>query len=612
MRIPPLAEILDLLEHRDDTVLPSLRISVLRNITVEGVEPYLRYLAHRAGFSAHVRFGTYDAILQDATGAGPAGFLDATTSLVLVYFWLPAFAPALSQNRAGHKDGEVAEEIARVKAYSAACLRGIRSRTSAPILWHGIEMPAYPSLGIFDDQASDGQAAIAQDLNGFLTAQVREAGNAYLVDLTRCVLRVGFHRFFDWRYWHLGRAPFSREGLCEIAQEAFKYVRALTGKVRKCLVLDCDGVLWGGIVGEDGMEGITIGPSGSGAAHLEFQQEVLNLFHRGVILALCSRNNPSDVLHVLREHPDMLLREEHFASILVNWRDKASNIEAIAAELNIGLDSLVFVDDSEFEVEMVRSLLPEVEVLHLPAARASENRALLAACGLFDNLSLSEEDRRRGEMYRAEVKRQEHRAQATDLESYLTSLEMKVWIGPVDAQTADRVAQLTQRTNQFNLTTRRYSESEIRSFFASEDYHVLLVRVSDRFGDYGIVGTAILAHRGRQVEIDSFLLSCRVLGRQVEDVLLEACIRVARKLGASSILGRYARTKKNAQVRDFYAQGGFACLEASEEGGTFERPVGDSPVPRPHHFASVEIVEETRRAGDADQAGHVPGPGHTR
>ena len=589
MNLPPLAEIQELLKGDEARNLPPLRLSVLRNITVEAIEPYLRYLAMRTGFKAEVRFGAYDHILQEAS-QGEEALSSEDADAILVYFWLPAFSEALSLSFAGLDESEVEVEVRRVKDYAAAVIQGLRGHSPATLLWHGFETPSYPSMGIFDGLAHAGQKSVVDELNSDIKDQLDQAGNAYLVDLNLCLARVGAFRFYDWRYWHIGRAPFSREALAEIALEDFKYLRALKGKARKCLVLDCDNVLWGGILGEDGIERIQLGHTHPGSAYREFQKEVKNLYDRGVILALCSKNNPDDVLRVLREHPEMILREKHFASLRVNWQDKASNIREIADELKIGLDSLVFVDDSEFEVNLVQTMIPEVEVIHLPPATAPANRSILAACGLFDTLSLSAEDRQRGEMYRAEVKRKEHRSSAGDLSNYLQSLEMEVQIGPANELTLARAAQLSQRTNQFNLTTRRYSEADIRSFMESPDHDLLLARVSDRFGEYGIGALAILATKEGRTEIDTFLLSCRILGRGVEQVFLEQCVELARCRRAGEVVGRYIPTKKNGQTEAFFPKCGFKPFSASAEESLFILPADQALVGLPDHFKRVEMA----------------------
>lgn len=539
------------LNQSNMTSLPILNIAILRNIMLEPVEPYLRYLAYQMGYNAQIKFGEYDNIFQEAV-AGQGNLLNKETNCILVFMKLETVSVDLARNFSGLSAEQIHLEVDRIKGYITAVLGGIRKQTDAMILWHSFELPVYPSLGIWDSQINEGQTAIIHDLNGFLRESLKHQKNAYFVDLNLCMARLGVKNFHDSRYWHIGRAPYSREALSEIAQEDFKFIRALKGKNKKCLVLDCDNTLWGGIIGEDGLAGIRLGKTYPGSAYYEFQQEVVNLYQRGVIIALCSKNNEDDVWEVFRKHPDMVLKEEHIATAQINWQDKVANLKQIAQDLNIGLDSLIFVDDSEFEVNLVREVLPEVEVIHLPTDRAIEYRDILVSCGLFDTLTISEEDKKRGAMYKAEAARKKMIIQATNMEEYFKSLEMVVEVRHANEFSIPRIAQLTQKTNQFNLTTRRYSEADIKALAEREDSDVLYVRLQDKFGDSGIVGVCILKYKEGKAIFDSLLLSCRILGRGVEDVFLIQALKLAQKKGCNEAIGEYYATKKNLQVEYFY------------------------------------------------------------
>jgi FkbH-like protein len=456
------------------------------------------------------------------------------------------------------------------------------------ILWHGFEEPLFPALGIVDVQRTDGQAGVVRTLNDRLRTALGRTGNAYLVDLNACLTRRGAATFYDRRYWHMARAPYSREALADIAREQFKYLRALKGRQRKCLVLDCDDVLWGGVLGEEGIAGIKIGRAYPGSPYLELQQEILNLYHRGVVLALCSKNDASDVWDVFRNHPDMVLRENHIAAARINWNDKATNLREIAAELNLGLDALVFVDDSEVECDLVRRALPDVAVVHVPRDQAVDYRERIAAGGWFDTLTLSDEDRRRGAAYKAEGERQRLRTASTDLDSYFQSLEMVARIRKADRVTIPRIAQLTQKTNQFNMTTRRYSDEDISRFAADPATEVLTLSLEDRFGDAGLVGVAILRYEGATARLDTFLLSCRVLGRGVEDAFLGECLARAQRRHAAVAVGEFVATKKNQMAAGFYSARGFRPGAS----GHLELPLADWSRVLPSFFKRVEGPDE--------------------
>lgn len=560
-----LNEIREHLKNTDLTAFPQMNLTILRNVTLEAMEPYLRYLAGRMGYQLKLHWGGFDMIMQDAVGGNPE-LLNDQTDAVLIFAHLDQLSPDISRNFAGLTAGQIHEEHNRIQEYAQSILAGVRRQTNGMILWHGFETPTEPDLGIYDHQIESGQTSLIAKLNEHLRACLRQTPNAYFVDMNRSLARVGAARFYDPRYWHIGRAPYTDEANFEIARAGFQFLGALKGKNKKCLVLDCDNVLWGGIIGEDGLSRIKLSKSYPGSPYYEFQQAVVNLYHRGIIIALCSKNNEEEVKEVFLNHPDMVLKQEHIAVSRINWQDKASNIRSIAEELNIGLDSMVFMDDSDFEVNLVRQALPEVEVIHLPPAKAVENRMALAACGFFENLAVSAEDKMRTEMYRAESERTRLKASVTDMDEYYRSLGMELEIRFADDFSIPRIAQLTQKTNQFNLTTERYSEAQIKSFSDSKDADVLSIKVKDRFGDSGLVGVCILKYDSDQTAVvDSFLLSCRVLGRGVEDAFLIQALRLAKAQNCQTVKGLFIPTRKNAQTKNFYVTREFTPMDGPSE-----------------------------------------------
>jgi FkbH-like protein len=582
------SQIQEKLSQTDLRTLPELKIAILRNIMLEPIEAYLRYGAFELGYRASVKFGEYDNIVQEAIGGG-ADLLAEKLDYVLVFDYLETLSRNLSRNFAALTTDEVAAEIERIQAHIDLVIDGLRRQTDATILWHSWELPAHPVLGILDGQIDGGQTASIARLNDYLRRKLRQTPNSYFVDLNALMAQVGEPHWYDLRYWHIGRAPYTRAAMREIARHDLKFMRARLGKSRKCLVLDCDNTLWGGIVGEDGLEGIKLGKTYPGSAFYEFQQEILNLHRRGVIIALCSKNNEADVWEVFRNHPDMLLKEEHIAAAQINWDDKAANLRRLAADLNIGLDSMVYVDDNKFETGLVSREIPEIAVIHLPPNNSVAYASMLAGCGYFDQLTLSSEDVNRGGMYRAEAIRKNLQAQATDLKSYFQSLEMIVDIHLADDFAVPRIAQLTQKTNQFNLTTRRYSEADIARLRNDSAADVLYLKLSDQYGDSGIVGVCIVRYAGGRALFDSFLLSCRVLGRGVEEVFLSRALNLARRRGCDLAVGEYYPTSKNQQVKLFYARQGFHEIEAASSGAekVFHYRLDQAPREEPAYFKSI-------------------------
>ncbi len=363
--------------------------------------------------------------------------------------------------------------------------------------------------------------------------------------------------------------PISANYLVYLVKEWLRFIHPLTGKICKALVLDLDNTLWGGVIGEDGFNGIKVGPEYPGAAYQALQRAVLDLYHRGILLAICSKNNLSDAMEVLERHPGMLLRPTHFASIRINWNDKVQNLKEIAAELNIGTDALAFIDDNPFERQLVRAQMPEVTVIDLPDDPMGYAQALRDS-PVFERLKLSPEDRERGRYYVEQRQRKELQQSVASLEDFYRSLEMEVEISSVTKETLSRIAQLTQRTNQFNLTTKRYTEQQIEDMANLPDWRVYSLRVKDRFGDSGLVGVAITHYQDDVCEIDSFLLSCRVIGRTVETSLLAFIAEQARHKGAKKLIGWFLPTKKNEPAKDFYPSHGFTLLQEKNGASCWE------------------------------------------
>jgi len=353
--------------------------------------------------------------------------------------------------------------------------------------------------------------------------------------------------------------------LNHLVNEWLRFLHPLTGKVAKAVVVDLDNTLWGGVIGEDGIGGIQLSSEHPGAAYQKLQRALLDLHHRGILLAICSKNNADDAMEALQNHPGMLLKPEHFAAVRINWGDKSQNLREIAAELNVGIDSLAFVDDNPIERQQIRIQVPEVFVIELPDDAMGFATAI-HECPRFDRLSLSAEDHQRSEYYQKQRERGRLEQTVSSREDFYRSLQQEVEIAPLDRFTLPRIAQLTNKTNQFNLTTRRYTEQQISELASSPDWNCFSLRVRDRFGDNGLVGVAITRKQEKTYEVDTLLMSCRVIGRTVETAFLSFLAEHARKQGAQRLQGWFLPTKKNAPARDFYSSHGFQVLELNGRG----------------------------------------------
>ena len=378
-----------------------------------------------------------------------------------------------------------------------------------------------------------------------------------LVDVEQVISASGEAAALSPQSEYLYRQPFTGTLQLDLSRALARIIEARTKPARKCIVLDCDNTLWGGIVGEDGVGGVELGPDFPGRAYVEFQRQLKALKEAGTLLAVSSKNNEQDVLEMFDTHPAMVLRREDISVFQVNWAPKSLAIGRIAAELNIGIDSLVFIDDSSFEIEEVQTRFAEVMCLTVAADIERLPEMLVQNAPLFDKLTITDEDRVRTQMIQATQQRQ-HLAQDLGAEDFLRSIDLRVDLNPCRDQDLGRFVQLINKSNQFNLTTRRYSAEEIDALRSDRGVDLFSVTVGDKFGDYGLVGVCILKSEGGLARIDSLLMSCRVLGRGIETVMLAHAVALAHARGCDTIEGEYIPTRKNAIVSELYPLHGFS------------------------------------------------------
>jgi FkbH-like protein len=562
---------------------PLVRVAVLRNFTIEPIEAYLCVKGASAGIAVDVRIGGYDTAMRDSLMT--EGWLfDYQPDIVIIALSLENLAPTFFNRFLTLSPSQASEAAQQAVSFIRQIVSALRERTTATIAIHNFALPRNPIEGLAEMSSMSSLTSRIRSLNQELVALASGMGNVFIVDFERMAERTPI----DARNWLVARAPFTPSILEELSDVYARILRARAGRSRKVLVLDCDGTLWGGIIGEDHIGGIRLGEAYPGSSYIGLQEAALNLSKRGVLLALCSANNEADVDEVFDHHPSMVLRKSDISARRVNWIDKATNLREIASDLNLGLDSLVFVDDDPHQCEMVRTLLPAVLVVQLPP-EPTEYRAAIESLDCFDAVGLTDEDRRRVELYRSEEARAVARQSASSLDAYYRSLEMVAEVGRIDEVSATRIAQLTQKTNQFNLTTRRYTTEELLHLSRQVGVEILSIRVRDRFGDTGLVGVAILvpgAHAD-EAEIDTFLLSCRVLGRGVEDVLLHATAMQGRAMGYRSLRGSYVTTARNQAVATFYPDHGFS--PHVEDDTSWSLMLGEADVAVPAWFATIAL-----------------------
>jgi len=541
------------------------RIAVLGSATTSLLMPILQALSFRDRIAAEFHEGAFGAFRQEILD--PAGPLAAfkPTVVIIAPHWrdlpLPALAPG------GSADDTVDAIAGEYRALWAA----LHGAFDCHVIQHAFDLPQADSAGLLGMQQPGGRSRLVHRVNLALADALPRGVS--LLDTGEVVRRVGADRWADPRLWYLARQHPSCEALPELAEEQMAHVRAVLGLSRKVLVCDLDNTLWKGVIGEDGIAGIKVGPgSAEGEAHADLQRYLLELKDRGVVLAVCSKNNPEDARAAFREKSGMVLRLDDFGAFVANWDDKAANLRRVASEIGVGIDSLVFLDDNPFERAWVREQLPEVAVPEIGTSVFGFLRDLDRG-RYFPALTWSDEDRLRADAYRVEHARGQARAGAASMEEFLAGLHMRATCEPVGDANIERVTQLVNKTNQFNLTTRRRTHGEVRQTASAGWTGVFSLQ--DRFGDYGIIGVmfALPGEAGDCWDIDTWLMSCRVLRRDVERFMLDRLVEAARAAGIARLRGRYAPTEKNGLVADLYPSLGFEAVESDAGGTTYELPL---------------------------------------
>ncbi len=560
------------------------RLAVLGSGTTEFLNSYLIVEAARFEIGLEIWNGPYGQIEQQC--------IDPTSELfrhqpdaVLILPELEDFSPSLAWRYLTLSPEEMELAVGEIDKTFGRVIEAVHLGSGVPILLGNFPMPSWKAAGAAEASLAISLEGILHSLNERLRRRCRSVSNVSLFDIYCTGCEIGWNKWRDRRMAAIARAPHSSEALTGIARLLARQLRSWVVPPKKCLVLDMDNTLWGGVVGEVGLEGISLGPDYPGNAFLDFQRRVIALRDCGILLAAASKNNPDDVETVFSSHPSCLLTRDDFSAFEVHWEDKATSLRRIAETLNIGIDSLVFFDDNPVERQWMREQLPAVTVIEVPGSPLLYVEALENSLA-FDTFSLTEEDRNRAVLYRQESARSQVLEGASSLEDFIRSLEMVVTLSLLDDAQMPRIVQLVGKTNQFNLTTRRHSEAELVKLLEAGGFGVV-AKARDRFGDSGLVGVAIAVPETDGVwEVDTFLMSCRVIGRGVETALLATLERMVRARGASELFGVYAPTAKNHPAADFYSRHGY---ENSGTGGRWHicldetRPLPDSfTVSGPH------------------------------
>jgi FkbH-like protein len=561
--------------------LSPVRLVTLTNATFDVVGDHLPAAAARHGVDLDLMLPPYDQAMQQALDTRSLTLTSKADAILLAldHRWY-----GLTDAVIDDAEGKISEAVARL----TALLDALSSNTAATAILSTVGHPPSALFGSFDVRVAGSPRALTDALNLEIVRLAGERG-ALLLDTRALIERVGADRWFDPVQFAAYKLPFASACAGIYADWVGRLLGAWRGKTRKCLVLDLDNTLWGGVAGDDGIEGLVLGPgSPRGEAFLAIQTLALSLQARGVILAVSSRNDDAVARAAFAGHPEMALKLEDVAVFQANWLDKASNLEAIAKTLNIGVDALVLLDDNPAERAQARAALPAVAVPELPHDPAWFPWTLSAA-GYFEAVGFSEEDRLRASAYASDARRAAASARIRDLGDYLASLEMRLTAAPFDVAGRTRIAQLINKTNQFNVTTTRYSEAQVAALEADPDVITLQVRLTDRFGDLGVIAVVVARLRSaadgvREADVDSWLMSCRALGRKVEEATLNLLAQAAVAAGAERITAFYHPTPRNGMVRDLFDRLGMTLAAEDADGGrryTLSLK-GWSPAPLPH------------------------------
>lgn len=518
-------------------------VKVLSNITCNQMGATLSYHLFQQGVNASITFGNYDNIVQDS-------FQIENLNLVIVHYELlnvvgktDCYVENFSEDQIEEIAGSIEGELEMI----------LNNLSSVPcVLFDSFTAKTLNISSLRNNKF----AHLAERLIRFVAEN--KAKNTYLIDIDAIIGKIGEGFSFDKKLYLLSKTLYTIDFWKEYTYAVSPVLLKVTGKAKKAIIFDCDNTLWKGILGEDGFDGIDMSVhSKIGSIYHEVQNMAVWLSKHGVLVGLCSKNNLGDVAEVLEKHPDMVLKNDNIVVSEVNWNDKASNLRVIAEELNIGIDSMVFVDDSDFEINLIREQLPQVVCMQVPAAIFDYPKQLAEIINTYFYFSDSKADLDKTNQYKQQAQRNQSKRQFGDIESYLKSLEMEVTFHVNDASEVERVAQLTQKTNQLNLCTNRYTDAQIESIKGSAKQSYISLSVKDKFGDSGLTGVAIVSFTEGKGVINDFLMSCRVMGRNIEFVFIDYIINYLKSKGCDSVAAQYIPTMKNKPVSDFYDKAGF-------------------------------------------------------
>lgn len=567
-----------------------VRIAYLGNITFEPMPDYVEIVAACRGLETSTYIGGYDQYMQELINDSSA--LSAfSPQVIFINLTLRELVPEIVNRYSSLSADEIEAAKQQILDKAVSTVQLALERYQATVIVSNFPVPGNFQLGIADQKHICPESVFYSELNVEISRRLRDKPRAMVFDMDRLVSLYGRLNAYDEKMYYLAKVPWQEEFYLVIADQLIRHVSAAAGRTKKCLVLDLDNTLWGGVLGEAGIHGVKVGHGdGESEAFYDFQNRIRSLKDRGIILAVCSKNNPGDVEEMFAQRTGMPLKMADFSATEVSWDMKHQGISRIAEKLNIGLDSIVFVDDNPAECELIWQMLPQVETILLPDD-PSVYPALLDSFFGFDKMQVTAEDQEKAKQYAEGESRVKHQAGFDDLESYLESLGTEISIVQAGEQQKMRVHQLFSKTNQFNVTTKRYSMAEVESFIEGDGFDIYTVQANDRFGDLGIIGLCLVDNSSEhKVFIDSFILSCRAMGRGIETAVMNFLKEeYFGRRNMRSIESMFVPTRKNMPARNFYIDQGFEAVTGdSEEASSYTLLTDNSSILNCHWIKTNE------------------------
>ena len=540
-------------------------IGILSNIIINSFKDILEYQCFKNNINPSIEIGNYDTIVQDT-------LMYSNKDLIIIFYDTLNIFDGVDDFFENVNQDFYISLLTKCKNELDIIFKNLEKTPS--VIINSFSSSTHTSSSIRVSKLEN----FVNELNNYLYNNAPI--NFWIINIDKIFSILGIRELVDYRFFNSSKAPYTINFFKQYVDEIEHILLKNNGKLRKAIIFDCDNTLWKGVLGEDGIDGIDLGVASNIGKYFNMVQRIIvYLSQQGIIVGLCSKNNEKDILELFDLHEDIFLKAKHIVIHKINWNDKATNLKEISAELNIGLDSIFFVDDSSFEINLIREQLPEVTTMQVPPSIYLYPSLLLKNVYKYFNLNITKDDLNKTDMYKEQLLRSQEKEKHTSIDQYLSSLEIEITIEKDKLNQIERLSQLTQKTNQFNLTTKRYTENQIKNFILNHDFHVYSLSVRDKFGENGITGLCIIHQikldHGSILNIDTFLMSCRVIGRNIEFQFFNTIMKQFLNFEIEKIEALYIKSNKNEQVINFYEKLNFDLMNCLENEKSYIATMGN-------------------------------------